>query len=75
MLSDLLAGGEIGSYRQQMEALLFGEGGREPVKGFVDFYGYHPAAAGWLFSGWVAQGWREGQSPDRIVLSFDEGDI
>jgi GT2 family glycosyltransferase len=75
MLSDLLAGGEIGSYRQQMEALLFGEGSREPVKGFVDFYGYHPAAAGWVFSGWIAQGWREGQSPDRIVLSFDEGDI
>jgi GT2 family glycosyltransferase len=75
LLRDLVTGGETGSYRRQMETLLFGEETREPVTGFIDIYGYHTAASGWLFSGWVSRSWHDGQSPDRMMISFDGGDV
>ena len=74
-LENLVTGGELGSQRWQMRALLLGERADEAATGFIDFYGHHDAAGAWLFSGWISRTWREGQPPERIVASFDEGDI
>ena len=74
-LDPILRPGDAGSQRRQMFALLHGDAAAEPVVGFVDCYGYHAVAGGWIFSGWVSRGWAEGQAPERIVVSFEDGDI
>jgi GT2 family glycosyltransferase len=74
-LEGILTGGERGSQRQKMRTLLLGEKEDASATGLIDFYGYHDAAGGWLFSGWISRPWTEGQHPGRIVVSFDEGDI
>jgi len=74
-LHGILAGGEDGSQRRKMLDLLQRGSVAASVGGFIDCYGYHAAAGGWLFCGWVSQGWAEGQQPTRIVASFDENEI
>ena len=38
--------------------------------GYIDFYGYHEAAGGWLFCGWVTEPW-DGAEPPQVVVGFD----
>lgn len=75
VLKGLVSGGEIGSHRQQMETLLFGADPRQEINGFIDLYGHHSGAAGWLFCGWISRGWQEGQPPEQITVSFEMGSI
>jgi len=74
-LLPMLAGGEEGSHRREMLDLLQRGRSGDAVGGFVDCYGYHSIAGGWLFCGWVSQGWAEGQQPTRIQASFEQGDV
>lgn len=75
-LRPLLAGGEAGSQRRRMLDLLRPAGpGGEAAGGFVDSYGYHTSAGGWVFSGWAAHGWTDAQPPTRLLAAFEEGDI
>jgi GT2 family glycosyltransferase len=74
-LHPTLIGGEDGSHRRKMQELLFDERASEVAAGFVDFYGYHAAAGGWFFCGWVTLGWRDGEAPENVVVSFQEGDV
>jgi len=74
-LEPVLAGGEEGSQRREMLDLLIRGRAPETIGGFVDCYGYHAAAGGWLFCGWAGRGWREGQQPSQVVASFEQGDI
>jgi GT2 family glycosyltransferase len=43
--------------------------------GYVEYFGYHATAGGWMVSGWIGKAWAEGQAPDRLVLSFEDGDV
>ncbi len=70
-----LSGGAQGSQQRRMWALLVGEQPVEIVTGFVDSYGYHDLAGGWLLCGWVSAGWPQDRPPERITLFFDEGEI
>jgi len=60
--------------RREMELLL--DGHPEAVgHGYIEYFGYHPTAGGWIASGWLSRGWSSQQTPDRVVMSFDDGDI
>ena len=80
-LQDLLAGGEAESHRRRMHALLLGTIGEAahapaaPTTGFLDFYGHHDSAGGWLFCGWISEGWRGDMCPDTVTACFEGGDI
>ncbi len=74
-LHPILAGGEEGSQRRQMLQLIAPGRGADAAGGFVDFYGHHHAAGGWMFMGWVSRGWRHDRAPPRVIASFEEGEI
>ncbi|MBN9509929.1 MAG: glycosyltransferase [Alphaproteobacteria bacterium] len=80
-LQGILTAGEEGSQRDQMQALLLGEAAgavRKPpqsLSGFVDFYGHHSLANGWLLCGWVSDAWHEELRPESIRASFEEGEV
>ena len=74
-LEPVLVGGEDGSQRRKMLDLLQRGRSAEAVGGFIDSYGYHAVAGGWLICGWAAQGWREGQPPTHLLASFEQGDV
>ena len=74
-LRNLLDGGDDGSQRQEMRSLLVGQEIAQISSGFVDLYGYHAVAGGWLFSGWLSVGWKDEQPPERAVVSFEDGDV
>ncbi len=61
---------------QKREMLLLLDGHAEATgHGYVEYFGYHPTAGGWMMSGWIGKAWAEHQSPDRLVLSFEAGDV
>ncbi len=65
---------EEGLAKREMQLLL--DGHEEAAgRGYVEYYGYHPTAGGWLLGGWVSKAWAERQTPDRLVLSFEDGDV
>jgi hypothetical protein len=55
-LTDLLAGGDEGSRRREMYAVLFGQAEAENTSGLIDTYAYHIVSGGWLMLGWTARG-------------------
>jgi GT2 family glycosyltransferase len=63
------------SRSHDMLALLSEKAEVEAIRGLIDFYGYHNAAGGWFFCGWIDRGWPEGGSPASTLVSFDEGYI
>ncbi len=40
------------------------------VAGYVDFYGFSPAAGGWVIAGWVSRDWDSGDQEATAVLEF-----
>ncbi len=80
-LRDILSGGEKDSQRRQMQMLLLGAQSEyirksaRTATGRLDFYGHHSAAGGWLFCGWISEGWHEDFCPEQVVASFEEGDV
>jgi GT2 family glycosyltransferase len=60
--------------RRDMELLLDGHPDATG-SGYVEYFGYHAQARGWFISGWMSRAWVEGQTPDRVVLSFEDGDV
>jgi O-antigen biosynthesis protein len=87
-LQDILAGGEEQSHRRQMRALLFEKPAEIQLaprmrSGFIDFYGYHGAAGGWLLCGWTTpgrhdgrhDGRQEGLQPQAVVMTFEGGHV
>jgi GT2 family glycosyltransferase len=73
-LNFIVAQSEPGLQRAEMERLL-GAGTDAAGNGYVEYYGYHPSAGGWLVSGWISHPWAEGEQPERVVISFDNGDV
>jgi GT2 family glycosyltransferase len=66
--------GEESLQRREMELLL--DGHPEAIgHGYIEYFGFHPTAGGWIASGWLSRGWSSQQSPDRVVMSFEDGDI
>ena len=60
--------------RRNMLALL--DGRPDQVgHGYVEFFGYHAMAGGWLISGWVSCPWTPGDAPGDILISFENGDV
>jgi GT2 family glycosyltransferase len=43
--------------------------------GYVEYFGYHAGAGGWFLSGWVSHAWGDRQAADRILVSFEAGDV
>src|SRR3712207_6137498 len=41
--------------------------------GYIDFYGYAAAAGGWLFCGWSAERWVDGE--DTVTAHFERGRV
>jgi GT2 family glycosyltransferase len=70
----LAAGEEDSTRRKLLELIVHGER-VEAVSGFIDFYGYHSGAGGWMFAGWVSSGWSSAHRPERLVASFEGGDV
>ncbi len=60
--------------RRAMAQLLDGEAGTNGA-GYIEYYGYHELAGGWFFSGWVSRPWADRQTPDRVLASFEDGDL
>jgi GT2 family glycosyltransferase len=59
--------------RFEMERLLSGEA--EAAAGLIEYFGYHQAAGGWFINGWVARGWADSHSFDRMVICFENRDV
>ena len=80
-LQHFLSGGEENSSRRRLQALLLQDKNRtDPapratISGHVDFYGYHVAAGGCFFCGWLTSGWRDGACAERLLASFENDDI
>jgi GT2 family glycosyltransferase len=80
-LCGFLSGGEEHSNRQKMLTLLLRDSDAATrqltptASGSVDFYGYHAAAGGWLFCGWITDGWQEGSYPENVRICFEKDDI
>jgi GT2 family glycosyltransferase len=60
--------------RQAMAALL-GSPADASGRGFIEFCGRHGNAGGWFISGWLAEGWAEGEAPSYASLICAEADI
>lgn len=69
----ILTTAERGPRRTAMDLRLNGRK-EQAGTGFIEYFGYHQAAGGWFFSGWVSRAWDEGAAPTRALISFDEGD-
>ena len=41
------------------------------LAGYVDIYGFSPAAGGWVIAGWVSRDWDSGDHETTAVLEFD----
>lgn len=80
-LHPILAGGEEDSHRRRMYALLIGQqseisaGTVRLLNGFIDFYGHHSTANGWLFCGWLSETGQDDVQPEKVIVSFEGGDI
>jgi GT2 family glycosyltransferase len=78
-LLPILAGGPYGSQQLGMEDLLLSRpasaSASASVSGGIDTYGYHAAAGGWLFSGWIEPAGTETLPPGRLAAAFQEGDL
>ena len=54
---------------------MFARGGADMTgNGYVEYYGYHPSAGGWVLSGWISSPGAKGEQPERVVIYFDNGD-
>jgi GT2 family glycosyltransferase len=74
-LRPILLAGEADSQRRKLLDLMAQGQPATQVSGFVDCYGHHLAAGGWLFCGWIAPSWRGRHAPTRVVASFERGDV
>ncbi|HWB51435.1 MAG TPA: glycosyltransferase family 2 protein [Stellaceae bacterium] len=78
-LTPLLTGGEANSNRSRLQAMLLpaaADAGRHGTQqGFVDFYGYHPIAGGWLFCGWVSREAEDATGKPTVTAQFERGDV
>ena len=43
--------------------------------GYIEYFGYSHNAGGWFFSGWVSQQCNETQMPERLLISYETGDV
>ena len=74
-LEQILARSEEGLRRGKLLDLIDRGRPSRTITGFIDVYGYHAAAGGWVFAGWVTSPWRTDQRPDRLNVSFDLGEV
>jgi GT2 family glycosyltransferase len=74
-LSPILSRAEAGSHAQEMERLLSNTPQSTSAGGFIDFYGYHSVAGGWLFCGWVGHVWSDRKEPTQFIISFQGDDV
>ncbi len=78
-LTPLLTGGESNSNRARLQAMLLPASteaaGTGAPQGFVDVYGYHSVAGGWLFCGWVSNDAEDMTSSPTIVAQFERGEV
>ena len=44
------------------------------VEGHVDLFGYHAAANGLFFCGWISHPWPEGEHPQGAAAHFEDSD-
>ena len=44
------------------------------LTGYVDFYGYHTGAGGWVLNGWISPLWQT-TNPTRLRLLFETGEV
>jgi GT2 family glycosyltransferase len=65
----------VGSQSGKMERLLSSVPQSASARGFIDFYGYHSVAGGWLFCGWVDPAWPAQKGPSQFIISFQGGDV
>lgn len=63
-----------GSRLAAMDFRLFGNRELKNL-GYVEYFGYSHNAGGWFFSGWVNQVWSESQTPERVLISCEKGDV
>ncbi len=73
-LQPIMAAGHDDEQRRWMQDILSTTSTMPVVRGFVDYYGYHAAAGGWLFCGWIDAALPETELA-RMVASFQEGDL
>jgi GT2 family glycosyltransferase len=79
-LNPLLSGGEANSNRSRLRSMLRPATAEaaDPAtpQGFVDFYGYHGMAGGWLFCGWVSSEVDDPAGAATVVTArFERGEV
>jgi GT2 family glycosyltransferase len=78
-LSPLLTDGEANSNRARLRTMLFPTEpeapGHKAPQGFVDFYGYHSIAGGWLLCGWLSSKVQDAFDTRAFVIQFERGEI
>jgi GT2 family glycosyltransferase len=78
-LMPLLTGGEANSNRARLQAMLRPSAteitGASAPQGFVDVYGYHTVAGGWLFCGWVSNEAEDTTWSPTVVAQFERGEV
>jgi len=73
-LGYVLSLAEPGLPRETMDVTLNGRP-EDALQGYIEYLGYHSAAAGWFFAGWINRGWGADRTPDRILVSFEDGEL
>lgn len=79
-LAPLLTGGEANSNRARLQAMLRPAAEAASVsssapQGFIDVYGYHTVAGGWLFCGWVSDEAEDIASSPNVIVQFERGAV
>jgi len=79
-LSPLLTGGEANSNRSRLRSMLLPQNDDPDFGisyGYIDLYGYHSMAGGWLFCGWVSSTLDEltADGPLAAAVQFERGEL
>jgi hypothetical protein len=78
-LGPLLSGSETRSNRARLRSMLLPakpDADSHPTpRGFVDFYGYHAIAGGWLFCGWISRDVEEHATMTVVKARFERGEV
>jgi GT2 family glycosyltransferase len=46
---------------------------KQPIHGYIDFYGFSPVVGGWVLAGWVGRDWQGGDEANPVSLEFSSG--
>ncbi len=67
----ILGNADPGLRRNTMDVRLNGLAD-QVATGFIEYFGYHHAAGGWFFAGWISRTWSETDAPTQMLVNFED---